>query len=63
MCTVNLIFLGLFAGVYAFGGINLLSILCLQNTTAYRIVLAIDAVSALFLIYALFAFKPFKGLK
>jgi hypothetical protein len=55
--------LGLFAGVYAFGGINLLSILCLQNTTAYRIVLAIDAVSALFLIYALFAFKPFKGLK
>ncbi|MGN0817563.1 MAG: hypothetical protein ACI4L9_01220 [Candidatus Coproplasma sp.] len=63
ICATNLITLGIFGGVYAFFGFNLLQFLCLNNLTAMRITLAVDFVSALFLIYALIVFKPFKGLK
>jgi len=63
ICTVNLILCALFGGVYAFTGFNLLAILCLYNGAAERSFLAICAVSALFEIYLLLVFKPFKGMK
>ena len=63
ICATNLIILGICGGVYAFSGFNLLEFLSFYNLTAMRITLAIDGVSALFLIYALIVFKPFKGLK
>ena len=62
-CTVNLIILALLGGVYAFTGYNLLLLLCFNNVIAMRTFLAICAVSALFEIYAMLTFKPFKGLK
>lgn len=63
MCVANLIILGIFGGVLAFTGFDLLMFLCMGNLTLYRIFLAICFVSALFSIYALIIFKPFKGLK
>lgn len=63
ICAINLIVLGISGGVYAFSGFNLLEFLCFYNLTAMRITLALNFVSALFLVYALIVFKPFKGLK
>lgn len=63
ICILNLIFLGICGGVFAFSGFNLLLFLCLNSTVALRCVLAVDFVSALFTVYALLAFRPFKGLK
>ena len=37
--------------------------LCFYSITAYRTVLGICFVSALFTLYALIAFRPFMGLK
>lgn len=62
-CTVNLIILGILGGVYALSGFDLLSFLCFGNTTAVRITLAIDLVSALFMIYALLVLRPYRGYK
>ncbi|MDE6442686.1 MAG: hypothetical protein K2L12_08060 [Clostridia bacterium] len=50
-------------GVLAFTGFNLLLFICLNNQMIYRSFLAVTAVSALFTVYSLIAFKPFKGLK
>ncbi len=63
ICTLNLIILGICGGVFAFTGFNLLLFLCFGNVTVMRSFLAICAVSALFELYALIVFKPFKGLK
>ncbi|MGN1060605.1 MAG: hypothetical protein ACI4QN_02620 [Candidatus Coproplasma sp.] len=63
LCTVNLILLALFGGVYAFTGYNLLMLFSFNNLIAMRSFLAVCAVSALFEIYAMLTFKPFKGLK
>lgn len=63
ICTLNLVLLGICGGVYAFSGFRLLYALCLNNLTAMRCLLAVDFVSALFVVYALLVFKPFKGLK
>ena len=63
ICTLNLIILGICGGVFAFSGFNLLLFLCFYNFTAMRCVLAVGFVSALFIIYALLVFKPYKGLK
>lgn len=62
-CVVNLVILGICGGVYALTGFDLLNFLCFGNTLAYRSFLAICSVSALFTIYSLIVFKPFKGLK
>ena len=62
-CVANLIALGIFGGVFALTGFNLLEFLCFGNELAYRSFLAICGVSALFSVYSLIAFKPFKGLK
>jgi hypothetical protein len=63
ICSLNLIILGLCGGVFSLFSVNPLYFIFLKNITAMRIYLAISAVSALFLIYALITFKPFKGLK
>lgn len=62
-CIANLIILGICAAVYAFSGFNLLLFAAFNNVTVYRTFLAICGVSALFSVYSLIAFKPFKGLK
>jgi len=63
LCVANLVILGILGGVYALSGVNLLQILSFGITVIPRVYLAICGVSALFTIYSLIAFKPFKGLK
>ena len=62
-CVSLLIISAICGGVLAFTGFNLLLFLCLNSQTVYRSVLAVTAVSALFTVYSLIVFKPFKGLK
>lgn len=62
-CVANLVILGICGGIYALSGFDLISFLSFGSTLAYRIFLAICGVSALFCIYSLIVFKPFKGLK
>lgn len=63
LCVIILIFLGLCGGILAFSGFDLLLFLCFFNVTVKRMALAVGFVAALFCIYALVYFKPFKGLK
>lgn len=63
LCVILLITLGIFAGVYAFSGFNLLFFLCFKIEHVYRAFLAVCSVAAVYSIYSLFAFRPFKGLK
>ena len=63
LCVANLVVLGIIGGIYALAGVNLLEILSFGITVMPRIYLAICGVSALFCIYSLIVFKPFKGLK
>ena len=63
LCILILVFLGICGGVFAFSGFNLLLFLCFYSAMIYRIILAIGLVSALFTVYSLLVFKPFKGLK
>ncbi len=63
MCVANLIVLGICGGIYAFSGFNVLEFLSFGMPVVYRSFLAVCAVSSLFCIYSLIAFKPFKGLK
>lgn len=63
ICTLILIILGICGGVFAFSGFNLLLFMCFYNLTAMKCVLAVGFVSALFVAYAMFVFKPYKGLK
>ena len=63
LCLFILIFLAICGGVFAFSGFNLLLFLCFFNSVIYRSMLAIGLVSALFTVYALLVFKPFRGLK
>ncbi len=63
LSVINLIILAIFGGVFAFSGVDLLALLSFGSQIAYRIFLANCFVSALFSIYSLIVFKPFKGLK
>lgn len=63
LCVVLLVALGICGGVYAFSGFNLLYFLCFNTEYIYRSFLAVCGVAALYTVYALFAFKPFRGLK
>ena len=63
LCVAILIALGICGGVYAFSGFNLLFFLCFKTEVVYRSFLAVCSVAALYTIYALFAFRPFRGLK
>ena len=58
-----LITLAIFGGIYAFSGFNALYFLCMKNDMVYRSYLAVNSVAALFTVYTLFTFKPFRGLK
>lgn len=62
-CVLLLVTLGICSAVYAFTGFNLLYFMCFKIDFAYRSFLAVCGVSALFTVYSLIAFKPFKGLK
>lgn len=63
ICILILVAIGICGGVYAFSGFNLLLFLSFFNRTIYRCILAAGFVSALFTIYALLVFRPFRGLK
>ena len=63
LCVAMLVSLAIFGGIYAFSGFNALYFLCFKNDMVYRSFLAVNSVAALFTIYALFTFKPFRGLK
>ena len=63
LCVANLIILAICGGLFAFTGFDLLKFLSFGNDIIYRGFLANCAVSALFTVYSLIVFKPFKGLK
>ena len=63
LCVSLLIVSAICGGVFAFTGFNLLLFLCFYSQIAYRSFLSVTAVAALFTIYSLIVFKPFKGLK
>lgn len=63
LCASNLVILGICAAVFAFTGFDIPRFLSFGIPSVYRGFYAVCGVSALFLIYALIVFKPFKGLK
>lgn len=63
LCAVNLVILGICAAVFAFSGFDLIAFLSFGKPMIYNVFYAVCGVSALFLIYAMIVFKPFKGLK
>lgn len=63
LCVLIVCALAVCGGIYAFSGFNLLLFLCFYNTVIYRSALAVGLVAALFNIYALLVFRPFRGLK
>lgn len=63
LCTLLLVALGIFAGVAALSGFDLLLFLCLGSPVVYRSFLAVCGVAALFNLYALLIFRPYRGLK
>ncbi len=63
LCVLILVAIGICGGIYAFSGFDLLLFLSFFNRTVYRSILATGFVAALFTVYALLAFRPFKGLK
>lgn len=58
LCCAVLILFGLGASVYALTGFDLLHFICFGNTIAYRSVLSLAGVSALWLVFWLIAFRP-----
>ncbi len=62
ICCSVLIFLGLFATVYALFGFDLLWVVCFGNLTAYRSIMSLAGVGALWLLFWLIAFRPTKYL-
>lgn len=63
LCVINLVILGICGAVFAFTGFNLLLFLSFNKLVYYRCFLAICGVSALFTVYSMIVFKPYKGLK
>lgn len=63
LCTLLLIALGIFGAVYAFTGFDFLLFLCFGAETVRKSFLAVCGVAALFNIYSLIIFKPYRGLK
>ena len=62
ICCSVLIAFGLFASVYALCGFNLLQFICFGNRYAYRAILSLAGVGALWLLFWLIAFRPTKPL-
>lgn len=63
LCVAILIISAICGGVYAFSGFNVLLFICMNSAVAYRSFLAVNAIAALFTVYSLIVFNPFKGLK
>ena len=63
LCVAILIISAISGGVFAFTGFNVLYFACLYSAVIYRSFLAVNAVAALFTVYRLIVFIPFKGLK
>ena len=63
ICESILIALCVCGAVYAFTGFDLLGFLCFNNVTVCRCALSAGGVAALFTLYALIVFRPFRGLK
>lgn len=62
ICCTLLIFFGLCASVYALTGFNLVLFLAAGNAVAYRCILSLNGVCALWLMFWLIAFRPTKFL-
>lgn len=62
-CSFILIFIAICGGAYAFSGVDALLFLCFNNVIFKRVILALGFVSALFMLYCILYFKPFKALR
>ena len=62
ICCSILIFFGLCASVYALSGFNLILLMTFGNLIAYRAILSLGGVCALWLVFWLVAFRPTKFL-
>ena len=62
ICCGILIVFGLLAAVYALFGFNLLLFVCFNNVYAFRAILSLAGVGALWLLFWLIAFRPTKPL-
>ncbi len=62
ICCSYLILFGALAAVYAFSGFSVLQAICFGNMIAYRALLSLTGVCALWLLFWLIAFKPTKYL-
>lgn len=62
LCCSILILFGLFAAVYALSGFDLLLFLVGGNAYAYRAILSLAGVGALWLLFWLIAFRPTRPL-
>ncbi len=62
ICSAALIAYGIFAAVYALSGFDLLAFLTAGNAAAYRALLSLAGVAALWLLFWLIAFRPLKFL-
>lgn len=62
ICSAILILFGIFATIYAFSGFDLLLFICAGNFIAYRAVLSLAGVAALWLLFWLIVFRPLKYL-
>ncbi len=63
LCIIIVALIAICGGIYAFSGFNILLFLCFGNSVIYRSALASGLVAALFSLYSLIVFRPFKGLK
>lgn len=63
LCILILVALGICGGVFAFSGVDILYFACFKNPVIHKSVLAVGFAAAIFSVYALVVFKPFKGLK
>ena len=62
-CCSVLILFGIFAAVYALTGFDLLLFVTAGNRIAYRALLSLAGVGALWLLYWLVAFRPQNSLR
>ncbi|MCI9407905.1 MAG: hypothetical protein HFK06_06085 [Clostridia bacterium] len=63
LCVSLLVISAICGGVYAFSGFDVIKYLSFGSDSVYRSFLAVTAIAALFTIYSMIFFKPFKGLK
>lgn len=61
-CCSYLILWGVVAAIEAIFGVNLIMLLCFGNAVAYRTLLVVTGVCALWLLFWLIAFRPTKYL-